>query len=105
MIMAVRSLSSPAWPSIAIIGARGSRPLMAILFQMLAGGWGAWGRSGSHYGWVEVVFHPYTLLNNQLFIERGWNIGMNDEEAQGFGLQLWAQDDGSSIGSDELVLG
>ena len=26
------------------------------------------------YG-VEVVFHPYTLLNNQLFIESGWNIG------------------------------
>ena len=54
---------------------------------------------------MEVVFHPYTLLNNQLFIERGWKIGMNDEEAQEFGLQLWAKDDGSSIGSDELVLG
>jgi len=25
------------------------------------------------YG-VEVVFHPYTLLNNQLFIESGWNM-------------------------------
>ena len=48
---------------------------MVILLQMLAGGWGAWGRSGRHYGWVEVVFHPYTLLNNQPFIESGWNIG------------------------------
>jgi len=27
------------------------------------------------YMGVEVVFHPYTLLNNQLFIESGWNIG------------------------------
>jgi hypothetical protein len=48
--------------------ARGSRPLMVILLQMLAGGWGAWRRSGRHYIGVEVVFHPYTLLNNQLFV-------------------------------------
>ena len=37
------------------------------------------------YG-VEVVFHPYTLLNNQLFIESGWIYVMNDVEAQEFGL-------------------
>jgi len=45
-----------------------------------------------------------TLLNNQLFVGSGWYV-MNDEEAQEFGLQLWAEDDGSSIGSAELVLG
>jgi hypothetical protein len=37
---------------------------------------------------VEVVFHPYTLLNNQLFIESGWKYVMNNEEAREFGLQV-----------------
>ena len=78
---------------------------MVILLQMLAGGWGAWGRSGRHYGWVEVVFHPYTLLNNQLFIESGWKYVMNNEEAREFGLQLGLDNDGNIIGSTELVLG
>ena len=44
---------------------------------------------------MEVVFHPYTLLNNQLFIESGWKYVMNNEEAQDFGLQLWVKDDGN----------
>lgn len=74
--MAVASLSWTVWPSIAITGARGSRPLMGILLQIFAGGWGAWGRGVEDImDGVEVVFHPYTLLNNQLFIESGWNIG------------------------------
>jgi len=54
---------------------------------------------------VEVVFHPYTLLNNQLFIESGWKYVMNNEEAREFGLQLGLDDDGSIIGSTEHVLG
>ena len=33
MMMAVASLSWTVWPSIAITGARGSRPLVAILFR------------------------------------------------------------------------
>ena len=54
---------------------------------------------------VEVVFHPYTLLNNQLFIESGWKYVMNNEEACEFGLQLGLDDDGNIICSTELVLG
>ena len=54
---------------------------------------------------VEVVFHPYTLLNNQLFIESGWKYVMNNEEACEFGLQFGAEEVGSSIGSAEHVLG
>ena len=77
MMMAVASLSWTVWPSIAITGARGSRPLMVILLQMLAGGWGGAPGGGVEdiMDGVEVVFHPYTLLNNQVFIESGWNIG------------------------------
>ena len=65
MMMAVRSLSWPVWPSIAILGTRGSRPLMVILLQMLAGGWGAWGRSGRHYGWGGSSIPPaYTTITS-----------------------------------------
>jgi hypothetical protein len=32
--------------------------LMGILLQMLAGGWGAWGRSGRHYGWGGSSIPP-----------------------------------------------
>ena len=50
---------------------------MVILLQMLAGGWGGAPGGGVEdiMDGVEVVFHPYTLLNNQVFIESGWNIG------------------------------
>ena len=54
----VCSLSLPAWPSIAITGARGSCPLMVILLQMLAGRWGAWRRSGRHYVWGGSSIPP-----------------------------------------------
>jgi hypothetical protein len=65
MMMAVASLSWTVWPSIAITGARGSRPLMAMLLQMLAGGWGAWERSGRHYGWGGSSIPPaYTTITS-----------------------------------------
>jgi len=59
---------------------------MVILLQMLAGGWAPGGGVEDIIYGVEVVFHPYTLLNNQLFIESGWIYVMNDVEAQEFGL-------------------
>ena len=61
--MAVASLSWTVWPSIAITGARGSRPLMAMLLDVSRQvGRGAWGRSGRHYGWGGS---STPLLNNQ----------------------------------------
>ncbi len=101
--MAVASLSWTVWPSIAITGARGSRPLMVILLQMLAGGWGAWGRSGRHYGWGGSSTPTYSTIN--YLLEAAGIYVMNNEEAREFGLQLGLDDDGNIIGSTELVLG
>ena len=51
---------------------------------MLAGWWGAWRRSGRLYNGVEVVFNPYTLLNNQLFIEQSTtNLARANSKASG----------------------
>ena len=53
-----------------ITGARGSRPLMAMLLQMLAGWGGGGGRSGRHHGWGGS---STPLLNNQHWIGRSTN--------------------------------
>ena len=37
--------------------------------EMLAGGWGAGGRSGIHYGWGGFC----TIPNIKLFVGSGWN--------------------------------
>jgi hypothetical protein len=79
MMMAIRSLSWPVWPSIAITGARGSHPLMVILLHALAGGWGAGGGVEYIMDGVEIVFHPYTYPTIIYLLKAAGIYVMNNE--------------------------
>ena len=70
---------------------------------MLAGGWWAGGRSGIHYGWGGGSTTSYSTNNYSL--KAAGIKDINNEEAQEYGLQLGAEEDGSIIGSTEYVLG
>ena len=65
---------------------------------MLADGWGAGGRSEIHYGWGGFCTTPNIIYLLEV-------AGINNEEAQEYGLQLGAKADDSIIGSAKHVLG
>jgi hypothetical protein len=61
------------------------------------------GRSGIHYGWGGGSTTSY--LTNNYSLKAAGIKDINNEEAQEYGLQLGAEEDGSIIGSIEYVLG
>ena len=54
-------------------------------------------------GWKQYsTLTPYSTIN--YLLEAAGIQDINNEEAQEFGLQLWAEDDGSSIGSVQVYI-